>query len=93
MIILAATVAVAAGCATQTRTESEFGDSVRAVSTSQIYDLGAAQYPAEEAVTGGNPDRLANVVKSHRENVGEAQQVKQSIQVSGGGSSGSSSNR
>jgi hypothetical protein len=67
VIMLAAALAFAAGCASQTRTEQEFGDAVRAVSTAQIHDLGAAQYPASEAVTGGNAERLENVVRAHAE--------------------------
>ena len=54
-----------AGCASQTTTEREFGDSVRATTQGQIHDIGAALYPNKEAVTGGNPDRLENVVKTH----------------------------
>lgn len=67
MITLAVGLALAAGCASQTRTEQEFGDAVRAVSTAQIHDLGAAQYPAKEAVAGGNAERLENVVRAHSE--------------------------
>ncbi len=86
--LLAAACLLGAGCATETRTEREFGDSVRAVATGQIHDMGAAQYPSKDAVTGGNPERLENVVRSHVENVGEAQQVKTAVQV-GVSSSGS----
>ena len=81
MITLAAALAVAAGCASQTRTEQEFGDAVRAVNTAQIHDLGAAQYPAKEAVTGGNTKRLEKVVRAHAENVGQAAQVKTKLVV------------
>lgn len=58
---------LAAGCATQIGTESQFGDAVRAVTTAQIHDMGAAQYPAADAVTGGHPDRIENVIKAHAE--------------------------
>ncbi len=78
---LAATALFLFGCVTTTQTEREFGDSVRAVSTSQIHDLGAAQYPKNEAILGGNADRLSKVVRSHAENVGEAQQVKEAVVV------------
>lgn len=58
--------ALMAGCAsTQSTTEREFGNSVRAATQSQIHDIGAALYPNTDAVTGGNPDRLENVVKTH----------------------------
>lgn len=62
----AASLALAA-CATETRTEREFGDSVRAVATGQIHDMGAAQYPDKNAVTGGPGDRFENVIKAHKE--------------------------
>lgn len=61
-----------AGCATETRTEREFGDSVRAVATAQIHDMGAAQYPSKDPVTGGPGDRLENVVKTHKVSAGRA---------------------
>lgn len=74
------TIFLASGCATDTRTEREFGDAVRAVTTSQIHDLGAAQYPSKDAIAGGNSNRLEKVVTSHAENVGQANQVKTTLQ-------------
>lgn len=53
------------GCASQSTTEREFGNAVRAATQNQIHDIGAALYPNTDAVTGGNPDRLENVVKTH----------------------------
>ena len=91
IVITAAACILGAGCATETRTEREFGDAVRAVKTSQIHDMGAAQYPSEDAVTGGNPERLEKVVRSHVENVGQAEQVKTAVRV-GASSSSSGSN-
>ena len=80
-LIAAAAIAcvVASSCATQTRTESEFGDSVRAVSTGQIYDMGAAQYPDKNAVTGGHGDRLENVVKSHASDTSQGVDVNAAL--------------
>lgn len=69
------------GCATETRTEREFGDSVRAVATSQIHDMGAAQYPDKNAVTGGNGDRIEAVIKAHSEATSEANSVKSAPQA------------
>jgi len=57
--------AFTAGCASQSPTERDFGKSVRAATQNQIHDIGAALYPNTESVTGGNPDRLENVVKTH----------------------------
>ena len=84
--LTAATIVLLAGCATETRLEREFGDAVRAVSTSQIHDMGAAQYPNKDSVTGGNVDRLENVVKSHAEGVGDASQVRKTISIDSGSS-------
>ncbi|NCF50802.1 hypothetical protein GWP57_04265 [Gammaproteobacteria bacterium] len=67
------------GCASQTGTERDFGNSVRAVTASQIYDSGAALYPEKEAVTGGNGNRLENVVEAHTGDVANSQQVQKPI--------------
>ncbi len=78
--------ALATGCAGQTKTEREFGVAVRAVQTAQIYDMGAALYPDKEAVTGGNADRLENVVKAHASDVAETSpaQAPVSTSINGG---------
>jgi hypothetical protein len=81
--ISALILSLASGCATETRTEREFGDAVRAVNTSQIHDLGAAQYPSKDAITGGNSDRLQSVMESHIDNSGQAGEVKKTIRVGG----------
>ena len=72
---------VASGCASQTRTEREFGDSVRAVTSNQVYDKVAAVTPSTEAVTGGQPDQLEAVMTTHQENVSNAQQVQRPINM------------
>ena len=84
IIMLAAALTLAAGCASQTRTEQEFGDAVRAVNTAQIHDLDAAQYPAKDAVTGGNAERLENVVRGHTENVSQPEQVNTNLATGAG---------
>lgn len=72
-------------CSSQpTNTESEFGKAVRSVMANQIHNVGSATSPAQDAVTGGNPDRLENVVKSHAENVGDAGRVQAPVSVGGG---------
>ena len=53
------------GCAHKA---AEFGDSVRHMTEQQIYDLDAAYNPDPEALEGGNPDRLNEVVDAHRNN-------------------------
>jgi hypothetical protein len=52
------------GCA-GTRTEREFGDSVRSVMNAQIYDKGAAISPSTEPVTGGHAGRLEGVIEAY----------------------------
>ncbi len=73
--------AVVAGCASQTRTEAEFGDSVRAMTTHQIYDMDAAMFPSKDAVTGGDADQLEAVINAHKGQVSEAQQVQKPISL------------
>lgn len=74
-ILGAAACLITAGCAMETRTEREFGDAVRAVATSQIHDMGAAQYPSKDAVTGGSGDRIENVIKTHAATVGQSRNM------------------
>jgi hypothetical protein len=57
-----------AGCAHQSGTKAQFGDSVRHMTEQQIYNLDAAHNPDSEPPMGGNPDRLNGVVDSHRNN-------------------------
>ncbi len=79
---------ILAGCVTQTPTEREFGNAVRSVTTHQIHDVGAALYPPEDAVTGGNPDRLENVVKGHATDVDAGNDVRTPITIGLGTVSG-----
>jgi len=73
-----------AACSSQPiTTESEFGNAVRSVMQNQIHDIGAAMSPPEDAVTGGNPDRLENVVKSHAENISDAGRVQAPLSING----------
>lgn len=80
-ITAAATIAVVltAGCASQTRTEREFGESVRLMKTNQTYDVGASLYPSQDAVTGGDGTRLENVVEMHRNDIADPRQVQKSM--------------
>lgn len=64
---------IAAGCAAlllisgcaETRTEREFGDSVRSVMNKQVYDHGAATAGSNMPVTGGHTGRLEGVIEAH----------------------------
>jgi hypothetical protein len=65
--LIAVTVAVIQlGCASQPATEAQFGNAVRSVTLNQIHDKGAAVFSNSDAVTGGDPYRLENVVNAHR---------------------------
>jgi hypothetical protein len=77
------------GCASQTGTERDFGNSVRAVTASQMYDRNAALNPETEAVTGGNSDRLEGVVEAHTGEIAQSSRVRTPIQI-GAGSGGAS---
>jgi hypothetical protein len=54
------------GCAHHS--SPEFGVSVRHMTEQQTYNLNAAHNPDPEPPMGGNPDRLNDVVDSHRNN-------------------------
>jgi outer membrane murein-binding lipoprotein Lpp len=69
-----------AGCATQTRTEMEFGDAVRTVTSNQVHDKAAGTAPTD-AVAGGDPYRLEAVVTSHRGDVSKPQQVSTPVEA------------
>lgn len=75
-ILAIAATTILGGCASQSRTEAEFGDSVRNVTMNQIHNKGAAVYSNSDAVTGGDPYRLENVVNTHRGDVPQQQQYE-----------------
>jgi hypothetical protein len=56
------------GCAHRSDTKAQFGDTVRHMTEQQIYDPDAAYNPEPQPLMGGNPDRLNDVVDSHRNN-------------------------
>ena len=72
---------ILAGCATQSRTEEEFGDSVRAVTQAQIADPSATAYRGDEPVPGGDSYRLENVVNMHRGDVSKPGEVREPLVV------------
>jgi hypothetical protein len=87
-IVAVPALLITAGCAmqSQTQTEREFGDSVRSVTTGQTYDIGAALFPNDDAVTGGDAERLENVAIMHSGDVGDAGKVQQPLVVGAGAS-------
>jgi hypothetical protein len=64
--LIAAAMLLSTGCAN--RDVAQFGDSVRHMTEQQIYDLDAAYNPDPEPLKGAHPDRLNDVVDSHRNN-------------------------
>jgi hypothetical protein len=78
--LLIACAVLTAGCA-ETRTEREFGDSVREVMSKQIHDPGAAALPKSEATTGGDPTRLEAVLEAHRGDVADPSSVAKPVDV------------
>lgn len=76
------------GCAGQTPTERDFGRSVRLVTTNQVHDKDTLVYTADDAVTGGHPDRLENVVEAHTAEVAESQRVERPLTISVSGGAG-----
>ena len=72
----------------QTRTEAEFGDSVRAMTRGQIHDPNAALSPQKEAVTGGDAYALERVLEEYRTGTStDAASVRKAIDLGVGGSS------
>lgn len=69
----------------QSRMEAEFGDSVRATTEGQIYDLNAALNPDPNAVLGGDPDRLDNILDVHREDISRPAEESGPITINLGG--------
>ncbi len=80
-VMVLATGVIQSGCASQTATEANFGDAVREVTMNQTYDLGASRYSDSEAVVGGDPYQLENVINAHRERSSQPQQVGSEIRV------------
>lgn len=78
------------GCASQkTQTEATFGDAVRSTVKNQVYNVETLSFPSEEAVTGGNQDRLENVITTHgSESSQQEGSVQQPIVIGVGGGSG-----
>ena len=83
-LVIVATGFIQSGCASQTTTEANFGDAVREVTMNQTYDPGAAASNASEAVVGGDPYQLENVINQHREGSSRPSNVGSGIRVGTG---------
>lgn len=82
--VFAALILTCTGCATQDRTESDFGNSVRQMTEQQIYDMNAAASPDPNAVLGGDPDRLNNTLDGHRMDVAKPSGVAAPVTINVG---------
>jgi hypothetical protein len=58
-VITIATATVLGGCASQTTTETGFGNAVREVTMKQTYDIGATLESEPEATVGADPYQLS----------------------------------
>ena len=88
VIAITTTVALAtalAGCASQTRTEEDYGRSVREMINAQVADPATLTNPSTAAVTGADPDMANAAVKAMREHVAQPGDVKRDIVMKGGG--------
>jgi hypothetical protein len=72
---------VQSGCASQSTTETNFGDAVREVMMNQTYDLGASIYAEPEPIIGGDPYQLESVINAHRERSAQPQGADSAISV------------
>ncbi len=84
-VTLVAALLLAAGCA-ETRTEREFGDSVRSVMSKQIADPHAAALPSSDAITGGHGGRLEGVIEAHGTDVADTSGINKPVSVDVGSS-------
>ena len=85
-IIVVASGFIQSGCASQTTTEGNFGDTVRDVTMNQTYDLGASAFSNSDPVVGGDPYQLENVINEHREGSSRSNNVGSDITFGGGSS-------
>lgn len=85
IILAAALTFISSGCANQSRTAADFGNSVRSMVVQQIFDMNAASSPDPNAVLGGDPDRLNNTLDGHRKDVAQPSDVAAPITINLGG--------
>lgn len=82
--VAAALALIGTGCASQSRTAADFGNSVRQMTEQQIYDMNAASSPDPNAVLGGDPDRLNNTLDGHRNDVASPANVGAPVTINVG---------
>jgi hypothetical protein len=80
-VLVVATGVIQGGCASQTTTETNFGDAVREVTMNQTYDLGASVFSNSDPVVGGDPYQLENVINTHRERSSQPSNVGSEIRI------------
>jgi outer membrane murein-binding lipoprotein Lpp len=87
LVIAAATALVTAlaGCASQTRTETDYGRAVREMINAQVADPATLTNPSTAIVTGADPDMVNAAIKAMRAEVAEPRNVQRDIIVKVGG--------
>ena len=87
------TLTVLLGCAlfatactstTPDRVEASYGDAVRSITASQVYDPEAAANPSADPVEGTDGQRMEAVMQEHRGNIGSADSASQPLVISVG---------
>ena len=86
IVLLTAFAAVAfTGCASKTRTEADYGNSVRVMIQSQVADPRTLTNPSTAPVTGADPDMVNAAVNALRGEVSKPEDVKRDIVLKVGG--------
>ena len=86
IIIVSALAIAAAGCSTdQTRTEADYGRSVREMINAQVADPATLTNPSSAAVTGADPDMVNAAINAMRGHVAQPGDVKRDIVLQVGG--------
>lgn len=85
IIVLTAAVATLAGCASQTRTEQDYGRAVREMINAQVADPATLTNPSTSAVTGADPDMVSAAINAMRAHVAQPSEVKREIVFKAGG--------
>jgi type IV pilus biogenesis protein CpaD/CtpE len=88
IFLVAATVAitfVGVGCSNPTRTEADYGRSVREMINAQVADPTTLTNPSTAIVTGADPDMVNTAINTMRGHVAEPADVKRDIVLKVGG--------
>ena len=79
--MIAALAALSACAASETATESDFGNSAASLIKAQTANPAAAANPSPDPVTGVDPDYATNVIDAMREAVSDPARVREDIKI------------